>query len=79
MSSLFQDRNTGKLVEFISKHDKDYAMIRDAGGNIAYVNIDHLVPYDREKGRLAKVEVRKFSLSLKKHCLKLWYQLKTPV
>ena len=56
MSSLFQDKNTGKLVEFISKHDKDYAMIRDAGGNIAYVNIDHLVPYDREKGRLAKVE-----------------------
>ena len=56
MSSLFQDSNTGKLVEFINKHDKDYAMVRDAGGNITYVNVASLVPYDREKGRLAKVE-----------------------
>lgn len=56
MSNLFQDRNTGKLVEFINKHDKEYAMVRDAGGNITYVNLDHLVPYDPEKGRLAKVE-----------------------
>ena len=56
MSSLFQDSKTGKLVEFINKHDKDYAMVRDAGGNIQFVNLDQLVPYDREKGRLAKVE-----------------------
>ena len=38
MSNLFQDKNTGKLVEFINKHDKEYAMVRDAGGNITYVN-----------------------------------------
>ena len=56
MSNLFQDSKTGKLVEFISKHDKEYAMVRDAGGNITYVGLDQLVPYDREKGRLAKVE-----------------------
>ena len=55
MSNLFQDRNTGKLVEFINKHDKEYAMVRDAGGNITYVNLESLVPYDREKGRLSKV------------------------
>ena len=55
MSNLFQDTKTGKLVEFINKHDKEYAMVRDAGGNITYVGIDQLVPYDREKGRLAKV------------------------
>jgi len=56
MSNLFQDKKTGKLVEFINKHDKEYAMVRDAGGNIAYVNLDALVPYDREKGRLSNVE-----------------------
>ena len=56
MSNLFQDQKTGKLVEFISKHDKEYAMVKDAGGNISYVNLEQLVPYDRDKGRLAKVE-----------------------
>ena len=56
MSNLFQDTKTGKLVEFINKHDKDYAMVRDAGGVITYVTLDQLVPYDTEKGRLAKVE-----------------------
>ena len=56
MSNLFQDNKTGKLVEFINKHDKEYAMVRDAGGNITYVNLDQLVPYSKEKGRLAKVE-----------------------
>tara|TARA_B100001778_G_scaffold102728_1_gene83860 strand:+ start:343 stop:774 length:432 start_codon:yes stop_codon:yes gene_type:complete len=56
MSNLFQDRNTGKLVEFINKHDKEYAMVRDAGGNITYVNIDALVPYDKDKGRMSVIE-----------------------
>jgi DNA uptake protein ComE-like DNA-binding protein len=56
MSNLFQDTKTGKLVEFIHKHDKEYAMVRDASGNITYVTLDQLVPYSKEKGRLAKVE-----------------------
>ena len=55
MSNLFQDTRTGKLVEFISKHDKEYAMIRDRAGNVSYVGCDHLVPYDTEKGRLSKI------------------------
>lgn len=55
MSKLYQDKNTGKLVEFISKHDKEFAMIRDSGGAISYVTLDQLVPYDREKGRLTNV------------------------
>jgi hypothetical protein len=55
MSNLFQEKNTGKLVEFISKHDKEFAMIRDSGGLISYVTLDQLVPYDREKGRLTNV------------------------
>ena len=56
MSNLFQDSKTGKLVELINKHDKDYAMVRDAGGNITFVTLDQLVPYDREKGRLSKID-----------------------
>ncbi len=55
MSKLFQDKNTGKLVEFISKHDKEFAMIRDSGGQVSYVSLEQLVPYDREKGRLSNV------------------------
>ena len=55
MSKLFQDKNTGKLVEFISKHDKEFAMIRDSGGQVSYVSLDQLIPYDREKGRLTNV------------------------
>ncbi len=54
-SNLFQDERTGQLVEFLSKHDKEYAMVRTATGNITYVSLEQLVPYDREKGRLSKV------------------------
>ena len=55
-SKLFQDTKTGKLVELISKHDKEFAMVRDAGGNVSFLTLEQLVPYSREKGRLAKVE-----------------------
>jgi hypothetical protein len=53
---LYQDSKTGKLVEFISKHDKEFAMVRDAGGNVTYLTLDQLVPYSKEKGRLSKIE-----------------------
>ena len=56
MSKLFQDTNTGKLVEFISVHDKEFAMVRDAGGAVTFLTLDQLVPYDKDKGRLAKVQ-----------------------
>ena len=52
---LYQDSKTGKLVEFISKHDKEYAMVRDAGGNVTYLTLEQLVPYSKDKGRLSKV------------------------
>tara|TARA_B100001778_G_scaffold112512_2_gene92145 strand:+ start:13426 stop:13860 length:435 start_codon:yes stop_codon:yes gene_type:complete len=55
-SNLFQDDNTGQLVEFINKIDGEYAMVRDSGGGIRYVNLTALTPYSQEKGRLAKVE-----------------------
>ena len=52
---LFQDQKTGKLVEFISKHDLEFAMVRDAAGNVTYLTLEQLVPYEQGKGRLAKV------------------------
>jgi|ETNmetMinimDraft_12_1059888.scaffolds.fasta_scaffold189125_2 DNA uptake protein ComE-like DNA-binding protein len=54
-TKLFQDEKTGKLVEFLSVFDKDYAKVRDASGNIIYVTLEQLVPYHAEKGRLAKI------------------------
>jgi len=56
-TKLFQDSKTGKLVEFISKHDKEFAMVKDAGGNVLFMTLEQLVPYDAQRGRLAKVEV----------------------
>ena len=50
-----QDQKTGKLVEFIGTHDKEYAMIRDGAGNVSYVTLEQLVPYEPGKGRLSKV------------------------
>ena len=56
MSNLFQNTKTGALVEYVGKHDKEYAMVRGANGSISYVSLDELVPYDSKKGRLEKVE-----------------------
>jgi len=55
-SNLFQDTKTGQLVEFINKQDKEYAMVRNSAGNINYVNLSQLVPYDAEKRERGKVE-----------------------
>ena len=53
---LFQDQRTGKLVEFVSKHDKEFAMVKDAAGNVTFMTLEQLVPYDKGKGRLAKIK-----------------------
>ena len=37
-SRLMQDTKTGKLVEFISTHDKEFAMVRDAGGAVTFLD-----------------------------------------
>ena len=55
VTNLMQDTKTGKLVEFIGVHDKEYAMVRDGAGAVNYVTLDQLVPYSQEKGRLSKV------------------------
>jgi len=59
MSNLFQDSKNGKLVEFISSMDKEFAMVKDGSGEVSYVSIDRLTPYDPAKGRLPKEEAPK--------------------
>ena len=56
-TKLFQDEHTGKLVEFVSKFDKDYAMCKDASGDVVYLSLEQLVPYDKHRGRLPKITV----------------------
>ena len=56
-TKLFQDNKTGKLVEFICKQDKDFAMVKDASGAVLYMMLDQLIPYDKEKGRMPRMTV----------------------
>lgn len=55
--TLYQDQKTGKLVEFISQVDGDYAMVKEAGGTVVYKAISQLTPYDKDKGRLTKIKM----------------------
>ena len=54
-NKLFQDSKTGKLVEMLGTHDVIYAKVKDASGIIKYVTLEQLIPYDAQKGRLAKI------------------------
>ncbi|HCA36569.1 MAG TPA: hypothetical protein DEP13_08015 [Gammaproteobacteria bacterium] len=55
--ALYQNTKTGQLVEFISHHDKDWAMVKNSSGAIQYVSLEDLVSYEAGKGRTGnKVE-----------------------
>lgn len=56
--SLYQNKNTGQVVEFISYHDKDYAMVRNAGGTVSYAALADLAAYEPGKGRTGEEIVR---------------------
>jgi len=49
--SLYQNEKNGQIVELISYHDKDHAMIRNQAGAISYVSLADLVVYESGKGR----------------------------
>jgi len=49
--ALFQNTKTGQLVEFISHHDKEWAMVKNSSGAVAYVALADLVGYEAGKGR----------------------------
>ena len=52
--SLYQNITNGQLVEFISHHDKDYAMVKNSSGSVQYVALKDLVSYEAGKGRTGK-------------------------
>lgn len=49
--SLYQNQKTGQIVELISYHDKDYAMVKTQTGAINYVDLADLHAYEPGKGR----------------------------
>lgn len=48
--ALYQNKRNGQIVEFITYHDKDWAMVKNAGGSIQYVALAELVSYEPGKG-----------------------------
>jgi DNA uptake protein ComE-like DNA-binding protein len=49
--ALYQNTKNGQVVEFIGHHDKDWAMVKNAQGVVAYVALDDLVSYEVGKGK----------------------------
>lgn len=49
--SLYQNQKNGQIVELISFHDKDYAMVRNQSGNVSYASLTDLHEYEPGKGR----------------------------
>jgi DNA uptake protein ComE-like DNA-binding protein len=53
--ALYQNTRNGQIVEFVSHHDKDWAMIKNSSGAIQYVALADLVSYEPGKGRTGTV------------------------
>jgi DNA uptake protein ComE-like DNA-binding protein len=49
--ALFQNLKNGQIVEYISHHDTEWAMVKNAGGSISYVRLEDLVSYEAGVGR----------------------------
>ncbi len=49
--ALFQNLKNGQVVEYISHHDNEWAMVKNAGGSISYVRLEDLVSYEAGVGR----------------------------
>lgn len=53
--ALYQNSRNGQIVEFISYHDKEWAMVKNASGAIQYVSLVDLVSYEPGKGRTGEI------------------------
>ena len=49
--ALYQNKKNGQMVEFISHHDKEWAMVKNAQGQVQYVALKDLESYEPGKGR----------------------------
>lgn len=48
---IYQNKSNGQLVDLISYHDADYAMVRTSNGSVNFVLLADLVSYEPGKGR----------------------------
>jgi DNA uptake protein ComE-like DNA-binding protein len=55
--SLYQNQRNGQIVELISYHDKDYAMVRNQAGTVSYASLVDLHVYEPGKGRTGEQPV----------------------
>lgn len=55
--ALYQNTKNGQIVEFVGHHDVNYAMVKNSGGQIAYVPLADLVAYEPGKGRTGEIPV----------------------
>jgi len=55
--SLYQNQRNGQIVELISFHDKDYAMVRNQAGSVSYATLSELQEYKPGTGRTGQVPV----------------------
>lgn len=53
--ALYQNTKTGQLVEFIGYHDKEWAMVKNSSGQVAYVALADLAGYEAGKGRTGEI------------------------
>lgn len=49
--TLYQHQKTGQIVELVSFHDKDYALVKNQSGSISYAALEELHEYEPGKGR----------------------------
>lgn len=55
--SLYQNKKNGQLVELVSFHDKEYALVKNQNGNATYVALSELEAYEPGKGRTGEKPV----------------------
>ncbi len=51
---LYQDVNTGQILEHINALDEYFIMVRDQAGNVSTKFWQHLIPYDPKTGKRYK-------------------------
>lgn len=49
--SLYQNKKNGQIVELVSYHDKEYAMVRNQAGAVSYAALAELEEYEPGRGR----------------------------
>ena len=49
--ALYQNQKNGQIVEFIARHDKEWAQVKNAAGVVQYVALADHQSYEPAKGK----------------------------